>query len=579
MAQELSRRDFLKGSALLGSAAALTGLAGCAPQESATGEALATDTGYMNAAKYAQKWVFEVAPEPIGDSQIVETIEADLVVIGAGTSGLTTANAAAEEGLKVVLISASEAPVSRGGSNNAIYSKAMKALGLPKTSPKEIEKEIFFSSHKVDAKRWYKFYNSSEMAMDWAIDLMAEAGYEAGVEAGSLTVDSESLYYVPPNAHGWMSAEQRAPGMGQPFYVNYLAERLGALGGEVYFKTIGRQLIRGDVPNGTDGRVTGIIAEHEDGTFTKYVGTKAVVLATGDFSADREMMTKYAPQAVGLVNSEVFDNDVNYDAGFQYGGIYKGDGHKMGLWVGAAWQKTYPNCPMAVPVISPGPQRDEGAHWGLLVDRHGERFMNEYICTDVVATMTEYIQDKGSVFAIWDTSYATHTGQVTKGLDEAPSVGEGTADGTPEEIIANWEFMVEQGAAVKGATVEEVISQLGLPPATIDTVDRYNKMARTGEDTEYYKEPSRLQEIIEGPFYGQASSPGTILTILGGLRTNANQQVCDADDNPLPGLYNVGTMSGDMFAGTYSFMSRGVNLGMNCLTFGYLTGKYIAANE
>lgn len=69
------------------------------------------------------------------------------------------------------------------------------------------------------------------------------------------------------------------------------------------------------------------------------------------------------------------------------------------------------------------------------------------------------------------------------------------------------------------------------------------------------------------------------LTVLGGLNTDANMRVLDADDEPLPGLYNVGTMVGDMFATNYTFMTEGANYGANCIMFGYLTGKYIAENE
>ena len=67
-------------------------------------------------------------------------------------------------------------------------------------------------------------------------------------------------------------------------------------------------------------------------------------------------------------------------------------------------------------------------------------------------------------------------------------------------------------------------------------------------------------------------------TVMGGLRTNENMQVCTDDDQPIPGLYNVGTMAGDMFANIYNFRMQGHNYGQ-CLCFGYLTGKYIAENE
>jgi succinate dehydrogenase/fumarate reductase flavoprotein subunit len=143
-----------------------------------------------------------------------------------------------------------------------------------------------------------------------------------------------------------------------------------------------------------------------------------------------------------------------------------------------------------------------------------------------------------------------------------------------------WEESVASGAYVKANTVEELIAALGLPPETKASVDRYNQMCASGADTDFYKRKENLYPVANGPFYGQKASgtPG-LLTILGGLRTNDKMQVCDEDDNPLGGLYNVGTMVGDFYAGYYTFQVEGINYGATCLTFGYLTGRHIAANE
>jgi succinate dehydrogenase/fumarate reductase flavoprotein subunit len=195
--------------------------------------------------------------------------------------------------------------------------------------------------------------------------------------------------------------------------------------------------------------------------------------------------------------------------------------------------------------------------------------------------------DGGLAYAIWDTGYAYNTGCSVAGLDGAPIGDPRAADPTPEEMIAMWDSMAEGGEGafgpgnyIKADTLEDVIKELGLPTSTIDTVERYNGYAREGADLEFHKRPDMLHEIKEGPFYGAAGMPGKmILTVLGGLRTNVNMQVCDEADEPLPGLYNVGTMVGDVFYGNYSFMVCGANYGMNCITFGYLTGKYIAENE
>ena len=72
------------------------------------------------------------------------------------------------------------------------------------------------------------------------------------------------------------------------------------------------------------------------------------------------------------------------------------------------------------------------------------------------------------------------------------------------------------------------------------------------------------------------SSGLTFLTVCGGLRTNSNMQVCDENDQPIPGLFNVGIMVGDTYANIYNFLVAGHNYGMNCLTMGYLTGRAIA---
>ena len=137
----LTRRNFLFGAALAGAGVAAAGMAGCAGEpsggsggassDSAGGSGGATQSGDgMNADAYFGKWAFEIPDAAITD--IAETIEADVVVVGAGTGGLTVANAVAEDGGNVVLISASSKPISRGGSNHATYSKAMEALNIPR---------------------------------------------------------------------------------------------------------------------------------------------------------------------------------------------------------------------------------------------------------------------------------------------------------------------------------------------------------------------------------------------------------------------------------------------------------------
>ena len=565
---KMTRREFLKGTAVAAaSVAAMSAVPAMAEEEASLIMAP------LNTAQSAsEKWAFEIAPEPITD--IAEEFDADVVVVGGGTSGLVTAVSAAEHGLNVTVVTAASVPISRGGSNNAAYSKKMEEMGIPRYSPEQIRKEIALQYNSVDQKKWYKHYNNSEYAMNWLIDLMAEAGYDVAVEQGP-SIDEDDIYFTAPSAHGFINEDNDMVGMTQPFVVNALADKLVELGGQILFKHIGRQLVRGGVANGTEGRVTGVICEREDGTYAQFNGSKAVVLATGDFSADRDMMMKYCPWAAGMISDEVYDAPVNYDKQFEFGGLFKGDGQKMGLWVGAAWQHTYPNAPMGATITAGPSDIVYDPFWGMMVDRDGQRYMNEY-CSSQMSGKTNNLQAGGKVFALWDKkAYNLYDVWYPSqgGIGIMPPL-------TEEEVYAKWDAQVEAGAWVKFDTLEEVCEALGLPvEETMASVAHYNEMCAAGEDTDFYKRADKMIPIDEAPFYGAASGPAGVLCILGGLRTDVNMKVCDANDDPIPGLYNVGTMIGDFYAGLYTFQMEGVNYGATCVCFGKCLGDYIAENE
>lgn len=603
MSEDMNRRSFLKGALASGALAAMGIASGCASAggtgasgaddkdgtsgngsgnnaaQPSTGTAATAET-YQTADTSEKPWSFEIAPDPIPEDQIAETVEADVVVVGAGTSGLITAVSAAEEGLKVAVVSASTKPVARGGSNNAVYCRAMEQANIDKLTPFMFQKEIFYAGNQVDERKWYAHYNNSETAMNWVSDIMENAGYKVKVEIG--TPGSPTSLYYETCSVGWDYGDGMEPdpdipagtGMMQPLLVKELARVLTEdLGQQIYFQNKGEQLVRED---GGTGRVDAVICSRSDGTFAKYVGKKAVVLATGDFSANRDMMYRYAPNYAPYIDDVVYDTEPDYDAGFRYGGLFKGDGQRMGLWVGAGWQKIFPNCVMGG-FFGPGPRNLYSNFLGLLVNQNGERFMNEN-CLSPCAGMNNYGQPGKTVYAIWGKDYASQ--EKVSGSWNNDTMLEGDLSAVAPQVIASWDEQVETGAMVKGDTLEDVISQLGLPPETIETTTRYNQLCLDGYDADFHKEASLMHPFGEGPYYGQSSGGMLIfLTVLGGLSTDAHFRVCDKEDKPIPGLFNVGTMVGDMFATNYTFMVEGANYGANCITFGYLTGKYIAENE
>ncbi len=484
----ISRRSLLKAVGVLGGATLAGSAIGCSPQE--TGSA-ATTTDAQSGGQAS----FEIAPEALSDDLIAETIEADVVVVGAGTAGLTAALSTLQHGLSVTLISASSQPISRGGSNNAIYSKTMESYGVDKVPLKAIENEFVQASYRVDHKKWSRYYQRSEEVMNWLIDIMEGAGYMTVLE-DCAAFGEDTPFYQPVSSHSWCPPEEPSAGGGQGYVVATLASEIEKAGGTIYFNNIARQLVRGGSPNGTSGRVDAVLAERADGTYAKYVGTKAVVLATGDFSGNGEMMKKYCSWAAPYFNDI---KDVNYDVMITMQGLYRGDGQQMGLWVGAAWQNTIPNSCMGGNILA-GPWRQLQENFlGLLLNKEGVRYMNE-AATSALGGMPALQQPDHEIYAIWDYDYAQfHEGK----WHPFGSAYELTPPLSADQVLAQWDMFVENGSYIRSDTLEGLVEELGLPSSALDTIKQYNAMCDSGADTEARR---RSRTVCRGTPHGTTFS-------------------------------------------------------------------------
>ncbi len=293
----MNRRSFLKGALATGAVAtaAVTGagaLAGCAAQPK--GSADSTSKGQADGATVYE---FEIAPDPIPDSDIAETVDADVVVIGAGFSGLCCALSAAENGASVALLERMDHVSGRGGSIYAMNSKLTKEKGY-ECSIEEIARRykrmMGYHSYRVDGRKWMLHFNRSGEAMDWLIDRMTVGSSVGGYD---LTPVMEHWYEDPENINGEFPGTHEfldgPNGKGpddnpQQDVCDNMALYCEKEGVDIRYETEAKQLVK-------DGdKVVGVVAKSGDG-YVRFNGKKGVVIATGDFGQNKEMLEEAHP--------------------------------------------------------------------------------------------------------------------------------------------------------------------------------------------------------------------------------------------------------------------------------------------
>ena len=256
MTTNLDRRSFLKGAgatAVAAAAVSTMGLAGCAPQAKGAAGSAAEDL-ILDAEKFQKaKWTFEIPPEPVDENKIADTVECEILIIGAGVGGLVTAASAVEEGADIVLIANSDGPVSRGGSNAAFNTRLTHELGLDYTREQiePIFQQIFSqNSFRLDQEKWWLVFNESGKAMNWLMDKVEPLGITAVIEnnqqdGGTSWWDGGPLKTLNVS-HSFVSKDSNAAGASQQIVVEALADEIRKGGGRIFYNTTAVQLDRED---------------------------------------------------------------------------------------------------------------------------------------------------------------------------------------------------------------------------------------------------------------------------------------------------------------------------------------------
>jgi succinate dehydrogenase/fumarate reductase flavoprotein subunit len=565
--QGVSRRAFLGG---MGAAAAVTaaGLIGCSPSKSSDKKTETSDKGAV--ASSAPSFL---TPPPV-PTNIAETLDCDVLVIGVGLAGVTALRAAVEAGKKVIGIEKQEdfKIVGMAGDFGVVGSKIQKSLGIEWASRSaiinQLQKDMTYRSNPQLFNYWY---DHSGEDFDWLVE-GAEFEVLPSTAANKATAlpnyirpkcfpplkdyDYRTEYY--PYFHGTITTN---PNM-QWACENTLNIAQG-LGAQVLFGTWGEQLI-------TDGKgaVTGAYVHDKSGVY-KQINAKAVILTTGDFGNSKEMRSHYVPWAEEFtcLYTQMDPLGTPCDTG---------DGQRMGIWAGGE---------MELGPLAPMTHHMGGAlgvNAFLQLNLEGKRFMNEDIPGQNIADQLSRQPGKQS-WQIFDAKWPEQ-------LLTQPT-GHGYVNYfVPDDKIAEYETvlagfglgyttnqMVEDTVTFKANSIEELATQMNLSADVVAAeIARYNELCAKGSDEDFGKDSRRLYPVVEAPFYACKFDSAGMLVVMGGLRTDLDLHVLDAKNKPIPGLFTAGNNMGGRFLVEYPVTVAGLSLA-TALCFGRLAGKNAAA--
>ena len=559
----LSRRSFISGTAAVASTAALAGTV-----TSALADEAQESTAYTPS--------FMQAPAPIDAADIKETVDADIVIIGSALSGLCACRAAVENGAKnIVVIEKADTWQCRSNQFGTIGGKIQEDLGIKidrNAAVGQLMKECGYRPNQRILNLWAD--NSGE-AFDWFLAPM-EGKYVVenesdpyDAEEGHLSV-RKTHWPEPDNSHTeddfypiFSDCQITLPTMAP--WVEAIYNICVEAGVTFKFSTWARQLVR----ENNEGPVTGVICQDVDGNYSQVNASKAVLLATGDFAGNKDMMSYYVPWATRFAS--IFPNrDAAGDP------TNTGDGQCMGMWIGAKMEDG-PLAPMTHHLGGP-----LGMDAFLLTDVNGDRFVNEDVGGQPFQNQLSRLPKK-TAWQVFDSEWPNQLqymdcghGNVSWYVDDDKVPG-GAYGRNAYISQAMFDEAMSSDAGVQADTIEELAEKMGVPVEEFcATIERYNELAKKGVDEDFGKRADRLFAIENPPFYGYKLTDTVLLVCMGGLETTVDFEVLDTNDDVIPGLYAVGNAQGGRFLVDYPLPCPGISHGM-AMTHGMLVGRILAA--
>ena len=517
----------------------------------------------------------------IDETAITETVDTDILIVGAGNGGMFAAAYAAANGLNFRVIEQNANVQDTRHWYGAVDSAAAKEAGEPATDKAKLLSELSrYASGKCDQRVVKTWINESAAMHDFMRSILEDkygwvcdftSGSEAAWPAENAEHNTDYLY--PVQEHNYMASESASGLPRNELLLQYIQE----LGYDVDFKTSLAKLEKN-----SEGRITGIIAQNtEDDHFIRYNANKGVLLACGGFPGNPYMMEQLDPLGTSVTTA------------CSYSPADKGYGIRAAVWAGANLDKEAAPMLFDRGVVAPGVdggyvdsdtafggkafpgkirQYNPGTQPFLKVNRNGERFANESCpYNDIVYAAAH---QPGRVYAqICDAN-------ILEDAKRFHTIGcsAQTRNGGEKYIQGKMDEAIEAGALFKCDTLDELADKMGFTGAAKDTflatVERYNELYDKQNDEDFGKPAYRLSAIRTAPFYG-CWLGASLLTTEQGIAINEKGQALDNNNQPMEGLYITGDMSGSFFANNYPCLMAGVAMGRT-LTFAMKAVKQMA---
>ncbi len=527
----------------------------------------------------------------IDESKVAKTVDVDVAVVGCGIAGVAACRSVAEDGGLVAAFEKADGPQCRSGEYAVINGKVQAKWGRDTWTREQIDDII--DSHMVEStyrcKRsiMSKWAHNIGDAFDWWVEANPDL-YYAETTRSAIPDESADNFIIPifyplPEHYDWK--QERFPCY--PTSVEFkpdqhvtveanMQKAVDTGNVQTFYGCFVEKLIM------ENGRCVGLYArDAATGEYIKCNASKGVILSTGDYSQNTKMLKHFCPEVIEN-NIQCLFTNVDVEGNF----TNQGDGIQLGMWAGAQVQQSH--APMihhmggGADLAGVGVMGNAGF---LNLDLNGKRFMNEDLPGQQLENQIELQKNRES-WQIFDSNWpeqlpympAAHGGACY--YEDYASEDEGPKNNTTYRNYKSpyqLEAAVADGRAVKADTLEELVAKIypddtAAQQTALDSIRRYNELAKAGYDEDFHKPASRMWAVENGPFYADKFTTALLLVCIGGLESDEDCHTFDADRNVIPGLYVAGNIQGNRFATEYPIGLKGVSHSM-AMYYGYVAGK------